>query len=86
MDVKPDPIPRVIMQHYPACIPQKFAEAAEEEGDEVGPGFIADSEVGLRDEADAEDGGGEGVEGEVGEVAVDCFGDGADGGDVDAVV
>ena len=61
LDFEPVARPRVAVQHDAPHVAQAFGRAAEEERDEVGPGFVADAREQLHGGADAEEGAEEGV-------------------------
>ena len=69
----------VVVHHDAPDVSYALAQAAEAQGDHVGPCFAADAEDELGDGGEAEEGGEEGVGAEAGEVAVDCAFDGAFG-------
>ena len=74
------------MHEESADVADPFAEGAEEHGEQVGPGAVADAEDKLEEEAQEEEGAEEGVGPQDRVVAVGCVGDGAGGGHRGAVV
>lgn len=74
------------MHHDAADVAKPFAETADHEGDCEGAQAGADAEVELDQRAEEEEGAENGVGGDVGEVAVDCLGEGTLGGEGGALV
>ena len=60
----------VVVQHYAAYVANELAQAAQRDGDAVGPGAILPPEGDVDEEADGEEGGEEGVCGQGGGVAL----------------
>ena len=75
--------PWVTVHHDPSDVSDCFAQAAEEEGDQVCPCSGFEAEAAVADGEEGEEGKEEGIGAEIGVVAVDGGFDGAFGGDID---
>jgi hypothetical protein len=79
LDLKSQIIIWIVPQQDTANVPDAFGQTAQGDSDHVRPGFVADAEVEVYEERDAEETGEECVRRERGGVAVDCAFDGAFG-------